>query len=84
MKPPNPIKLRWKKLKNEWGYAIPEKRTIVIDPRLDDRTTAEIIIHEAAHCEFPYLEEEPVNNHGRNAADLLIRAGYTRQHDGEE
>ena len=83
MKPLNPIKLVWKKQTKTWGYAIPEKRTIVIDPRLDDRTTAEIIIHEAGHCAFPYLEEDPINEHGRQAADLLIRAGFTRQHEGD-
>lgn len=80
----DPIKLKWKKLPTAWGYAIPEKRTIIIDPRLDDKTMMDIIIHEATHCDFPFLDEQPVNAHGLATADLLTRAGFKRSHEGDE
>jgi len=79
-----PIKIVWKKTRSHWGYAIPAKRTIVVDPRLDDRTALEIINHEADHCFYPFLEETVVDENNRVRADLLFRAGFRRSHEGDE
>lgn len=84
MKRFRPIKIVWKKLDKAWGYAIPEKWTIVIDPRLDDKTMMDILIHETDHVLFPFMDEVPIDLAGRTSADVLYRAGFRRIIKGEE
>ena len=84
MKPLNPIKLVWKKQTKTWGYAIPDKRTIVVDPRLDDKTLLDIIGHETDHILYPFLDEEAVDVSGRIRADVFYRAGFRRITKGDE
>ena len=77
------IRIKWMRTpaNGNWGMAIPEKKTIYLEERMDDRTMMDVAMHEVAHVMFPMLDEEAVNEFGIVAADVLTRIGFKREHE---
>ena len=75
------IKVRWIRSRHVWGLAIPHKKTIYLDDRMDDKTMLDVASHEVIHICFPDLSEESVNEAGKTIADVLWRLGFRREED---
>lgn len=83
--PRKPVKVRFKKLKDLWGVAYPEKRIIHIDPSLlapgKEQKYIEILLHELEHIRRPWLAEEEVKEHAADQAAFLMQHGVTIDRD---
>ena len=72
-------KLRFTRLKINRGECdAPTKpgKEIRIDSELREEERLEVVIHEATHCAFWFLDEEYVTQFAEDTAKLLWRLGY--------
>lgn len=76
----NAIRIVDKKLRrrNALGMAHPDTRTIEIDPRLEPQKRLEIMLHEAMHIVFEFMDEATVDASAKELADVLWRDGWRR------
>ena len=63
------------KTDNAWGMAWPDQCLIEIDSSLEDPAlTAEVLIHEVMHRQFPHLTEDRIDQLASEICSVLQRA----------
>jgi len=61
------------------GFACFNEHTIEIDPRLKDCKRLEILLHEALHLIFPFLDELEVQRGGEELSAVLWKDGWRKR-----
>ena len=59
-----------------WGETDLSKREIRVEESLKGKKRLEILIHELLHACLPILEEECVDQMGKDIANVLWKDGY--------
>jgi len=75
------LRIVWETLPHHWGYVYPNKWTVYLDKRMDDKTMLEIAAHEVIHKIIPNIDEATVDLAGKHIADVLTRIGFARNQD---
>lgn len=76
-----PVRITWRKMRECWGIAFPNRHEVYLDPRMEPRSLMSIAAHEIAHLYFPSSDEAVVNEFGEALADALYRMGFSHRDD---
>ena len=79
-----PIKVVWKPLPTEYGWAYLNERRIILDAGMNDQMILRTIPHEFAHIYFPNEPEYKIKAFGIDVGKALYGEGFRRNHEDDE